>query len=624
MRTLARYHFDSGLAIFLLIILLLHFSHIWSNYSSVILVTTAFIGLTPVLWSAILSLRAREWASMDLLASIALIFSLLSQEWTSAVFIELMLAAARILDDVTRDRTEKSIRGLLKLRPENATIERQGQPTSVPLATVQVNDIVLIDLGQRIPVDGIVISGTAAVDESSLTGESTPVDKQTGDRVMSSTLIQSGSLRIRTTHIGSDTTLEKVISLVESARQEKPSSQTLGERFGKFYLITIFAGSFIFYAITHNLLLVLAIVLVVCADDIAIAIPIAYLRAIRAAANHGIIIKGGKHLELLGNLRTIVFDKTGTLTTGSLAVTKIIPDSNYTPSDIIKWSIIVNARSSHPFSRAIINYAKANGHTITFPKQVEEKGGKGIIAHLDQNVIVTGKQSFFAELNLEISPALLESAHKTSALGNSVSYLALNQTVIGFIAAADQIKPNAKTALDTLRTLGIQKIVMLTGDNDRVAASVARQLSIDEWHADLLPQDKVNIIRRLQSEQSLAMVGDGVNDAAALSIASVGIAMGGLGTEGTIESAQIVLMRDDLSALPTAIQLARRARIISLQDFWIWGCTNAIGLAFVFGGLIGPAGAAAYNFLSDFLPLSNSFRVRAQAKPNITTNSDRA
>lgn len=610
MKTPGAYFIDTVLSVVLLLTLLLHYGDAFGDADEYALIAVAIAGLVPVLWGAYRSIREREWASMDLLASIALVFSLLSREWVSAVFIELMLGAARILDDVTRDRTEKSIRGLLRLRPEITRVEHDGKLIVTPVQDIKPGNVVVADIEDRIPVDGIVISGEAAVDESSLTGESLPVEKVPGSRVLSSTLVQSGSLRIQTTHVGKDTTLERVIRLVESAREEKPDTQTLGEKFGKVYLISIFAGSALLYFTTQNIPLVLAVVLVVCADDVAVAIPIAYLRAIRAAAGIGVIVKGGKHLEALGQIQTLVLDKTGTLTTGTLAVTEVVVESGYSEMEVLETAMLADIRSRHPLSKAVVAYARHKGAPDVFPDSAEERGGRGVIATKGGDTIVVGRHVFLQESGAHISPELLSAARAVSAQGKAISFIAKNGRAIGFAAAADTIKDNAHKALSDLRALGVRKIIMLTGDNKQAAEAVAQKLGIDEWHADLFPENKVEIIKRLQAERLVAMVGDGVNDAAALSIARVGIAMGGLGTEGTIESAQIVLMRDDLSTLPATIRIAHMARNVSVQDFWIWGITNAMGLGLVLGGIIGPSGAAAYNFLSDFLPLANSIRVK--------------
>jgi Cd2+/Zn2+-exporting ATPase len=607
---MSRWHFDLGLAAALVAFLLLHYGHLLGTLDGALLIVAAFGGTLPVLWGAYHALRAREWASMDMLASIALVFSLAAGQWASAAFIALMLAGARMLGELTASRTEASIKGLLKLRPDTAKLEKNGDIQTVPLASVAVGDIVVVDLGERIPVDGTVLSGTASIDESSLTGESLPVEKKEGSKVMTSTLVASGSIRVKTEKVGKDTTLEKIIALVVSSRAEKPATQTLGEKFGKAYLIVVFVGSAVLFLLTHNVSLVLSVVLVVCADDIAIAIPLAYLGAIGSAARYGVIIKGASHLEAVGQAHIFVFDKTGTLTKGTLAVSQVEVAEGATEKELLSAGACADRRSQHPLSRAIVAYADAHGIKEEFPDAVEQISGQGIVAHKGAEIIHIGKGEFLTAQKVVIHEDLQKKADACADLGQSVSFVAVGHKAIGFFAIADELKPNARRAIAELKSLGVAKTVMLTGDNERVAAAITKEVGIDTFHANLLPEDKVEVIKKLHSEGVVVMVGDGVNDAAALSGAQVGIAMGKSGIDAAIESANIVLMRDELETLPETMHLARITRRIAVEDFWIWGLTNAAGLFLVFGGFIGPTGAAAYNFISDFFPLLNSARVR--------------
>lgn len=608
---ISRYHIDLTISFALLFVLGLHYGRLLSSADEALLVAAAFVGTAPVLWGAWRALREHEWASMDMLASVALVFSIVSAQWVSAVFIALMLAGARILGELTQDQTEKNIRGLLTLRPSTAKVERGGTIEVVPVEDVRVGDIVVADIGDSIAVDGEVISGEAAVNESSLTGESLPAEKTIGSKAMSSTIVASGSICIRTDKVGKDTTLERIIALVESSRAEKPKTQTLGERFGKIYLISIFIGSVGLYFFTHNLTLVLAVVLVVCADDVAIAIPLAYLRAIGTAASHGIIVKGGRHLETLGQAQIVVFDKTGTLTQGKLSVADVVAVSGVEKNDVLEAGALAARRSSHPVARALTAYADAHNVARVFPDESEERGGQGIVAHRGGNRIIVGKTVFLKKMGIAIPTELEGFADRESDAGHTISYVARDGVVLGFFAVSDTVKQNASAAVAALKSLGVRKVVMLTGDNERVARTIASAVGIDAIYANLMPEDKIAQVKAFQKEGITIMVGDGVNDAAALAGADVGVAMGALGAEGAIESANIVLMRDDLSTLAQAMRLARSARRVSIEDFAIWGVTNAVGLALVFGGLIGPAGAAAYNFISDFFPLANSLRVRA-------------
>lgn len=604
------YRVDIALSILLLVVLACHYLSLLSIFDSRVLMAATFFGTLPIFGSAWQSLKEKEWASMDMLASIALFFSILSHEWASAVFISLMLSSSRILGDITERKTRKSIDALLKLRPDTAKVEVGGHITEVKTEEVKIGDIVVVDVGEYIPIDGVVVDGVASVNESSLTGESFPVEKGINKKVSSGTFIVSGSLRIKTLLIGKDTTLEKIITLVETAQTEKPTTQTLGEKFGKFYLVFAFVGSLIIYLVTHDLRLVLAVVLVVCADDIAVALPLGYLRAIGSAAKHGVIVKGGKHLETLGKIDVIVFDKTGTLTTGKLRVTGIFVTEKSNEEELIRLGGIVSRRSHHPLAIAVTEYAKAKGEKDIFPEEADVLEGKGVVATFEGTEIVLGREILMKERDIIFSESIITKAIVYEEEGESVTYIAKNGEVVGFFAAADTIKHDAKKTVEALFELGLKKVIMLSGDNERVAGSVARQVGITDVHANLLPEDKLNRLRELHVRHKVAMVGDGVNDAAALTLSHVGIAMGALGSDSAIESAEIVLMHDNLSAIPRTIQLARDVHTISIEDFGIWVVTNAFGLFLVFSGYIGPSGAAAYNFISDFFPLLNSVRVR--------------
>ncbi len=595
--------------VFLFAVLILHYTGVLRHFDTWVLIIAVVIGVVPVFWGAIQALKEKEWASMDMLASIALTFSVIEKEWASAVFIALMLAAARLLDTLTAERMEKSIRGLMKLKPTTAKVERLGKMVTLAIEDIVLGDIVVVDTGERIAIDGEVLSGEASVDESSLTGESLPVDKGAGSTVASSTLVVSGSIKVKTLRVGKDTTLERIIALVESSRAEKPAIETLGARFGKMYLIAIFVSAGTVLLLTKDIQLVLSIVLVVCADDIAIAIPLAYLRAIGSAAKKGIVIKGGKHLEVLGRVTTLVFDKTGTLTEGTPQVVGVTCMVDMSEVEMLTLGGAAAKHSTHPLSRALVAYAKTQGN-IGETESAEVLGGRGIRANIGGSTVLVGNKRLLDEEGVVVDSRFNKELHTYEEQGNSLLFIARNGTVLGCVALGDTVKADARAVIEELRSLGVSRIVMLSGDNEYAAGALAREVGIVEWQSNLLPADKVTKLKELTQDGVTAMVGDGVNDAAALSIAHVGIAMGGLGSDGAIESANIVLMHDNLRAIPDTIRLARSVHRISVQDFGIWGVTNTFGLALVFTGVIGPAGAAAYNFLSDFLPLFNSARTR--------------
>ncbi len=601
--------FDIVLSLLIVLAIALHFSGFGkTQIASYFLIAIAIIGTLPVAISAVRQIFKKE-ISMDLLASVALIFSLLSAEWVGASFIALMITAARILKSVTESQTERSIKSLFKLRPKKARVIKNNDIEEIPIEKLKMGDVVIVDLGDRVPVDGKVVSGTFSIDESSLTGESMPVDKNTGDKVFSSTIVVSGSGHILVEKIGSNTTLEKIISLLESSGKFKPRFQTIGEKFGKIYLMGIFIVSFLSLYITHNTSLVLSILLVICADDVAVAVPLAYLSATRRAAKIGTIIKGSSYLEALGKVDTVVFDKTGTLTKGHLQVSEIKSFSQYSDKELLSFCGSLMEQSSHPVSKTIFNYAKDQKVHLELVENVEEIGGMGLTGKFENKQILFGRKAFLVSRKIDISEEASAEISRLENDGKSNSFVVVDGKLAGIIALTDEVREEAKEAISRIKKLGIKKVVMLTGDNEKVAGRIAREVGITEFHANLFPEQKVAYIKKyIDAKENVAMVGDGVNDAAAMRIATVGIAMGAIGYDTAIESADIVLMRDDISKIAEVMKLARFTEHVSIQDFWIWGFSNVLGLSLVFIGAVGPTGAAAYNFLTDFFPLFNSLR----------------
>lgn len=569
----------------------------------------AYSATLPVFWSALKSLKNKK-ISIDLLASIALIVSLIEKQWPSVIFIGLMITSARIFADYTRNKSRSAIESLLKLKPIEATVERDGNFIKIPIEEIKKGDSVIIDLGERIPVDGIVIKGEAEVDQSSLTGESIPVHKKAGDRVFTSTIIVSGNLIVRAEKIGEETTFAKVIKLVEESHKYKAEISTLSEKFSTWYIIITLIGSFSLYLFFQNINLVLAVLLVSCADDVAVAVPLAFLTSIAHSAKHGVIIKGGDFLEALTKLKVAVVDKTGTLTRGKLKVEEIFAFGNNEPKEILELASVLSLMSIHPSAQAIMKYAKEKNIRIEEPEKFQEYPGKGATAFYKNREIISGKIAFFKERKIEITKHQLGDIEREKEKGFSVNLIGSGSKLLGFISLADEVRPEAKKSFSELKNLGIEKIIMLTGDNEKIAKRVADTVGIKEFHANLLPEDKINYLKKyLSKDYKTAMVGDGVNDAAVLGLADIGIAMGTIGSDAAIESADIALMKDDLYEVPELIKIGKSTMRVVRQDLWIWGIINAIGLILVFAKILGPDGAAAYNFTTDFLPLINSLRL---------------
>lgn len=603
-------NFDNVLLVILAIILILYYvGPLQSKAGDAVTIIVSVLATIPVVKSALRAFAAKE-ASVDLLASTALIFSILSGQWVSAIFINLMLTSARIISSRAERRARRSIESLLKMRPKHAHVRINGTIIEIPLSDVKKNDEVVVELGQIIPVDGTIVEGEASIDQSSLTGESLPVERKVGDHVFSSTVIASGGIVIKTERIGGETTLEKIIALVEESQQNKARINTVAQKFTQYYIVLMLLGAGLLYLFSRDVNLVLAVTLVVCADDIAIAIPLAFVTGIGYAAKRGIIIKGGDYLEAMEHVKIIVVDKTGTLTKGHLKVENVSVFGEMKEGELISLSSAVASLSDHPVSKAIVAYSEEKKIEPVKVEHFKEWSGKGVTASYHGKKIVLGRVRFFNELNVHISESEKTVFEKQEEEGMSVTLVAVDGVIQGLFSLADAVKPNIKENIAELKSLGVQKVIMLTGDNERVARRVARLTGVDEFHSNLLPEQKLERLRRyLSPDYKTAMIGDGVNDAAALSLADVGIAMGAIGYEAAIEAANIVLMKDDFSKVPELIRIARFVNKISRQNFAIWGTVNLIGLGLVFGGVLAPTGAAAYNFLTDFLPLGNASRV---------------
>ena len=606
----AYYWGDVLLALILAVVLLLNFLKILpQNISNTIFIILSIIGTIPVLYSALKSLLKKK-VGIDLLASIALIFALLTHEWHSAVFITLMLASARVLTAITANRSKNALKSLLKLRPEKAFVKRNGKVIEVKIEKLKVGDLVIVETGQRIPVDGKIMQGKATINQSSLTGESAPVFKDQGHHAYSSTVVEEGSIVIRAEKVGAETSLEKIIDLVGQAQKQKPKSQNLGEIFASWYIFVILGASLLLYILTQRTELVLTILLVTCADDIAIAVPLAFTASIGAAGKNGIIVKGGSFFETASQLKTIVADKTGTLTIGKPKIEKIYIFNKMRRNDFLRYFAASSLMSKHPLSKAIVNFAREDRLKIPAPKKYRDFIGQGSTSIVNGKKITVGRLSFLESKGVKISKGILRKINREKATSHMISAMGIGDKIVGFITLEDEIKNEAAHFFKKLPDYGIERAIMLTGDNEFVAKYVAKKVGLKEYFANLLPDQKLEKIRSLLSrKKKLAMIGDGVNDAAALSLANIGIAMGAIGTDAAIESADVALMNDNLNKILKFLEISKRTMSVVKQDFLIWGTVNAIGLALAISGYFNPSSAAAFNFVTDFFPILNSMRL---------------
>ena len=573
-------------------------------------IALSILGLVPVLISAFNALRVRQ-LSIDLLASIALIFSLLSNHWSSAVFINLMLSFARVFDSWTSLRTKRIIQHLLKFRPDNVEVKRSTGLVQIPVDDVQIGDLVEIQTGERIPVDGVIITGQASINQSTLTGESEPIVRKVRDQVYASTLNESGTILVRVESLSKDSRLFKIISLVEAASRQKSTSERLASKFTQWYVLATIAGSVILYALFHNFNQVLAVLLVVCADDIAVAVPLAYTAAIVKGAQLGIVIKGSSVVESLARIKYFITDKTGTLTTGKPQVVRTRYFAKITPVQFAQKLGAVSLGSHHPISVALVRHFSDKGVTFPEAESFNEIPGEGIYAYYKGVKILSGRPEFLQENGILINPSQQKIISSYRQAGLGVTALGQERELLGIVGTRDTIRSSAHDAVLKTKKLGVASWTMLTGDNEKVAAAVSSELSLDQYFASVSPEGKLSYISDFKKSHSgtLAMIGDGVNDAASLALADVSFSMGAIGSDAAIEASDVALMHDNLERIPEAMILGRLTKSTVKNIFLIWGTSNLIGLGLVFAFKLSPQQAALYNFATDFLPILYALRL---------------
>jgi len=521
------------------------------------------------------SLLKRE-INVDLLMVLAAIGAACVDQWREGAILLFLFSLSNVLQAYAMDRSRNAIRALLKLRPNEATIRHEGELKTVPVENLQIGDIVVIRPGERFAIDGRVISGDTTVDQSPITGESMPVLKVVGDEVFAGTVNQNGSVDIRVTRSVNDTTLSRVIKMVEEAQGQRAVTQRFLDEFEQKYAAFVI-GAVLLYIIIPPLLpggptfaanFYRAMVLMTVASPCALIIstPASILSAIANAARHGILFKGGAYLEQVATIKAIAFDKTGTITTGTPAVANVIPYGDVTDERLLAVAAAVELHSEHPLASAIVARARQSGLTITEPEAFQAVPGMGVRGTVDGQAVLVGTERLMVNNHLTVPYILLDERDRLEAEGKTTLLVYAGQW-LGVIALADQLRPGAAEVMKSLRAAGIEHIAILTGDNERVARSIAKQIGADEVYANLLPEHKVEAVKAIQAKHgATAMVGDGVNDAPALASATIGIAMGAAGTDVALETADVVLMSDDLSNIAYAMHLSRRARRVVYQN----------------------------------------------------------
>lgn len=580
--------------------------------ASYVLWIIAVLGSIPVVLESLSSIRQKK-ITIDTFNLFALVVSFFTTDVKSASFIVLMLAFARLLDWRTSTRTHNAVAELLRLKPLTAIREKNGLQEEIQADEIEQGDILIVKSGSRLPADGVIVHGAACINEAPVTGESVPVDKVVGDTVISATLNESGLIKIRATHVGKNSTIERMAELIRQATAHKSKNEKLADKFAGVFLPFIIILGIIAYAVTRNLQMTAALFLIACADDMAVAIPLAVTAAIGQAAKRGVIIKGGQWLDALGRVGTVVLDKTGTLTYGTFAIRAVLKDPSFSDETFWKAVGLAEKYSEHPIGRALFHHAMTVCPSIPDPDETRVTRGVGVDARLGDMRVSVGNEGVLSCISKDERQNVQERlAQEVSRYRATASIVLINEKFAGIISVADIPRPEAKESIALLKQMGVGTL-MFTGDNEEIAQDVAGQLDIHEYRARMKPEDKLDQLARISVEKKVAMIGDGINDAPALARADVGIAMGG-GTHVSVESADIIILNDNLSRIPEMILLGRRTTSIITLDIAIWLVTNGIGFVLVFAGIATPALAAFYNFVTDFIPLINSSRLFAAEK----------
>jgi Cu+-exporting ATPase len=551
--------------------------------------------------------------------------------YTAAVYYEtaaaiiVLILTGRVLEDRAKGKTSDAVRKLMKLTPKTARLIREGEEQEIPLDQVVVGDRILVRPGEQIPVDGRIIKGTSTVDESMVTGESIPVDKDPGDRVVGGTINCSGFFQFQAEAVGRDTVLSHIVEMVREAQASKPPIARLADRVAGIFVPAVIAVSLVTFIIwftvgpeprlTYSLLAFVAVLIIACPCSLGLATPTSIMVGTGVGAEMGILIRKGAALERAGKIDTLILDKTGTLTMGTPVVTDLIPAGGMEPDEILRLAASAEKGSEHPLAHAVVDEAGRRGITVTDPADFEAFSGFGIRAHLEGMDLLFGNQGLMSDHGIPFT-AMEEEIRRLSAQGKTPMLLAVQGKLKGIVAAADTLKQEASETVSLLKRMGIQ-ILMMTGDRSETARSVAGQAGIDEVIAEVLPEEKAFEVKRLQKRDlKVAMAGDGINDAPALAQADVGIAMG-TGTDVAVASADIILMGEDLNLIATAIRLSKATmRNIKQNLFWAFAYNVvlipvAAGVLYPFFGiLLSPIFAAAAMGLSSVTVVTNALRLK--------------
>ena len=559
----------------------------------------------PIYRSVIRATLKRQVISHTLM-TIGVIAALAVGEWVTAAIVVIFMRVGEYVENFTTESARRAVKELTAIAPQTARVERNDMEIELPAAEVRIGETVIIRPGEKIPVDGEVISGQATIDQATVTGESMPVEVSNGSRVFAATIAKLGSLRVKTLRVGADTTFGRVVKMVEEAEVHRADVQRFADKFSAYYLPIVTGIAASTFLISRNPLSTAAVLVVACSCSIALATPVAMLASIGRSAKRGLLIKGGKYLETLARVDVVLVDKTGTLTLGQPQITDVISLNGLSNDDILTLAASAEYYSEHPLAEAVRVAARAQNLKLDEPQNFESIPGMGVRAGINGSSVTIGNRRLISTTDsLPVVKQLEEQ-------GKTLLFLSCNNQLAGILAASDTLRAEVPTALAELRALGIKHVELLTGDNERTASALAEKIGV-EFRANLLPENKIEIVKAYQSKgHMVVMIGDGVNDAPALAQSDIGIAMGAAGTDIAIEAAHIALMREDWTLVPEVVRIARRTMRIVRMNLAFTAVYNIVGLALAAFGILPPVLAAAAQSLPDLGILTNSARLLRQ------------
>jgi Cd2+/Zn2+-exporting ATPase len=579
--------------------------------ADILFIASALVGGFPIFLFAGRGILKGDFTA-GVMVSVAMIAALLIGEFSAAALVAFMMMFGEMLENFTVARSDDALKELASLVPSQVTLLQDGRERIIPVEQVRIGDVVLVRNGERLPVDGVITAGQAAVDESTITGESIPVDKSCGDRVFAGTINTAGTLELQAEKLGRDTTLGTIVKLVEEAQKTQAPVQRLANRYARYLVPVTFVIAAVVFLITGELVRSVTVLVVVCPCALVLATPTALVAAIGNAARNHVIVKTGAQMEALGKIDVVAFDKTGTLTMGRPRVVDVVALDHLSPDEILSCAASAEKASEHPLGRAIVEAATTRGLPIQQLDAAEVLTGFGVRAERDGTRIVVGNRALLSSSGIELSTEHVTRIADLEERGNTVIPVAVDQHPVGLIALADVVRPEAAGTVRALKATGIERMVMISGDNAATVRAVATQSGVDEFHAQMLPDQKLDLIKKMQAEAlHVAYVGDGVNDAPALAVADVGIAMGATGTDIAIETADIALMRDDMQRVPFLVALSKEAlRTIRVSVIFSMS-VNLLSVILGMLGIIGPVFGALMHELSALPVLAYSARLVA-------------